>query len=306
MDCALYVLSYHRVLPDDGRTENVPYFLRGTAVSQAVFDQHVRDLRSHFDCLDEGRALAVLRGEVELERPACWVTFDDAYADVLGVAAPALEQAAIPATLFVATSVLEGVALPADRWYSVLTTARRRRGTLDDGAVPFDLDEADSLARFIDGPEKRRFLRSSRRGQEEGLVKLAQALDATSTVPDRDLYLDASDVRELVRRGWSVGSHSVSHPLLTDVPQDDLRHELTASRARLTEILAGPPATFAYPDGAWDATVARHVEKAGYEGAVTLVPSAARPDHDLFGIPRLLARNEPDFVRSLLRAEVGR
>ena len=91
MGSSLYVLCYHRVLEQDGHRENQPYFLRGTAVSRAAFTQHVEDVREHFDCLDEERALAVLRGDETLRRPGCWITFDDAYSDSLYTAAPVLE-----------------------------------------------------------------------------------------------------------------------------------------------------------------------------------------------------------------------
>lgn len=304
MDGTLHVLCYHRVLVDEGRREHMPYFLRGTAVSQEVFGQHVTDLREHFDCLDEERALAFLRGEIQTGRAACWVTFDDAYADVLEVAAPVLAAAGIPATLFVSTATLDGAVLPADRWYATVLAARRRLGTLNETEPwQFDLDDPGSLSRFIDGPEKRRFLRSDHREQTSILNRLATALDAASTIPGHNLYLGVDGVRQLEEQGWSVGSHSVSHAILTEVGERAQRRELEDSRAQLEQLLGQPPATFSYPDGAWDDQLASRVGEAGYMGAVTLVRREARPVDNIFTIPRLLATNDPCLIRSLVPQE---
>ena len=297
---SVHVLCYHRVLADDECRENRPYFLRGTAVSQSAFRQHIRDVREHFEYLDERRALDVLRGAVELERPGCWITFDDAYVDVIHAAAPILEEAGMRASVFVSTAVLDGAALPADRWYATLNAAKRRRGTLV-GPQPweFDLDEPNSIHRFVDGPEKRLFLRSSRGEQEEALLRLATALDADSTSPGAHFYLNAADIRDLSRRGWSIGSHAVSHPILVGLAEETQRRELEDSRARIDEILGGAPRTFAYPDGAWDEATATRVRESGYAGAVTLTPRVGRAGGSMFAIPRVLVRNEPHFVGAL-------
>jgi peptidoglycan/xylan/chitin deacetylase (PgdA/CDA1 family) len=305
MPNAVHVLCYHRVLPDEGRSDSSHYFLRGTAVSQSVFKQHVRDITEQFECLDEERALAVIQGTAELQRPGCWITFDDAYVDVVDSAAPLLDAAGLRASVFVSTAVLDGSALPADRWYTTLRTAHRRRGTMPGREPwPFDLDEPSSLHRFIDGPEKRLFLRSSPEQQEDVLRQLAAALDASTTVPDNRIYLGPADLRSLSQRGWSVGSHTVSHPILLGLARESQEREFKASRERLSDLLGSPPRTFAYPDGVWDETVACRVSEAGYAGAVTLEPTVARPGGDMFAIPRVLARNDPYFVKSLASAEV--
>ena len=300
MESSVHVICYHRVLADEGRRENTPYFLRGTAVSQTVFRQHIRDIRERFECLDERHALAVLQGAVQLQRPGCWITFDDAYVDVVDSVAPLLDEAGMRATVFVSTATLDATALPADRWYATLTTAKRRRGmVLDPEPWQFDLDDPSAFHRFIDGPEKRLFLRSTQKQQEEALRRLAAALDADSTVPGGRVYLNVADIRDLSQRGWSIGSHTMSHPILTELAEEKQRHELEGSRARLAKLLGNSPRTFAYPDGAWNKAIASQVRKAGYTGAVTIDPAVAHPGDNLFAIPRVLARNDPCFVTQL-------
>ena len=279
----MYVLCYHRVLPESGSREYEPYFARGTAVSTAVFARHVADASRNFECLDEARALAVLRGDLLLNRPGCWFTFDDAYSDSLEIAAPILAEHGVPASMYVSTCVLDGDSLAADRWYTMLTSA----------------EPAVRIAVHVDSAEKRAYLRSSRHEQTATLEELAQQYGSANTVPPRGLYLDADGIRRLASLGWTVGSHAVSHPILPALDESGQRRELEKSRAALAWVLGRVPETFAYPDGAWDPALAERVREAGYAGALTLDPGRAGVGSDLRAIPRLLVRNDPEFIRSL-------
>lgn len=69
--------------------------------------------------------------------------------------------------------------------------------------------------------------------------------------------------------GWEVGSHTVTHPTLTALPDGELRRELVESR-RAIELRLGSCRTVAYPYGAADERVANAAEDAGYFAACTL------------------------------------
>jgi peptidoglycan/xylan/chitin deacetylase (PgdA/CDA1 family) len=84
--------------------------------------------------------------------------------------------------------------------------------------------------------------------------------------------LDWSDLERLVDAGWEVGSHTVSHPRLTDLSDDSLAHELGASREAIASHL-GSCSSIAYPHAATDQRVALAAARAGYVGGCTLVPS---------------------------------
>jgi peptidoglycan/xylan/chitin deacetylase (PgdA/CDA1 family) len=81
--------------------------------------------------------------------------------------------------------------------------------------------------------------------------------------------LDWATAEMLVEGGWEVGSHTVSHPLLPNLPDDELTVELDSSRAWIVERL-GRCETLAYPYGRADERVASVAEKAGYVAACTL------------------------------------
>jgi peptidoglycan/xylan/chitin deacetylase (PgdA/CDA1 family) len=61
---------------------------------------------------------------------------------------------------------------------------------------------------------------------------------------------DLSQLRELAAAGVAIGSHSMTHPVLTEVPSDALRDEVETSADRLEQALQVPVRHFAYPYGA--------------------------------------------------------
>ena len=74
---------------------------------------------------------------------------------------------------------------------------------------------------------------------------------------------------ELAAAGWEIGSHTMTHPLLTLVDGDRLRDELEGSRETIERHL-GSCTSLAYPYGVADERVAKAAEEAGYEVACML------------------------------------
>ncbi len=93
---------------------------------------------------------------------------------------------------------------------------------------------------------------------------------------------------EVVRRGFSVGSHTVSHPHLSRLPGDAVRRELIDSRSMLEKQLGIPVRTFCYPYGDWSTDVCAAVAEAGYDVACNNV---GRREHGRY----ILARTDPGY-----------
>jgi peptidoglycan/xylan/chitin deacetylase (PgdA/CDA1 family) len=81
---------------------------------------------------------------------------------------------------------------------------------------------------------------------------------------------------ELSDAGWEIGSHTVSHPHLTQVDDAALRDELIESKAEVERRL-GRCETLAYPYGDHDDRVVEAARAAGYAAAGTLPGRLPRP-----------------------------
>ena len=78
-----------------------------------------------------------------------------------------------------------------------------------------------------------------------------------------------TDLVGLSEAGWEVGSHGLSHRVLTRLDDDALAAELRDSRIAIVEHF-GTCTALAYPFGIADARVSAAVRAAGYDTALTL------------------------------------
>ena len=102
--------------------------------------------------------------------------------------------------------------------------------------------------------------------------KLARrGLPATFYIPtgaiEQESTLSAAQLRELANGGFEIGSHTVSHPVLTDLTGAILKREVVECKQVLEEILGREVPSFAYPKGRKNSEVARRLEEAGYRSA---------------------------------------
>jgi peptidoglycan/xylan/chitin deacetylase (PgdA/CDA1 family)/GT2 family glycosyltransferase len=81
--------------------------------------------------------------------------------------------------------------------------------------------------------------------------------------------LSLAQIRELHRHGIQFGSHSLTHPFLTQLSNADLRREVADSKRRLEDFLGSEVSCFAYPYGDVDARVCWAVAEAGYRIGMT-------------------------------------
>jgi peptidoglycan/xylan/chitin deacetylase (PgdA/CDA1 family) len=106
------------------------------------------------------------------------------------------------------------------------------------------------------------------------------------------------ELREHADRGVEIGSHAVSHPHLTTLSDDELRHELRESKQEIEDRLRRPCDDLAYPYGEHDARVRAEARAAGYGRAYALRGSRS----DVYAALRLDLYRRHTVPRTLLRA----
>jgi peptidoglycan/xylan/chitin deacetylase (PgdA/CDA1 family) len=79
-----------------------------------------------------------------------------------------------------------------------------------------------------------------------------------------------SELAELADMGWEIGSHSRSHPHLTELDEETLTAELTGSREDCERALGRPCHSLAYPYSDEDPRVVEAAGRAGYRVAATV------------------------------------
>jgi peptidoglycan/xylan/chitin deacetylase (PgdA/CDA1 family) len=104
----------------------------------------------------------------------------------------------------------------------------------------------------------------------------------------RENYLTWGQIIEMSESGLiSIGSHSMTHAYLVELPEEELEIEITGSKRSIEDHINRPVYSFSYPLGSFNEYVKEKVRKAGYKIAVGTNPGRAYPKHDLFAMKRL-------------------
>lgn len=117
--------------------------------------------------------------------------------------------------------------------------------------------------------------------------------------------LTLSEIKCLLAAGMEIGSHTISHPKLSQLPAELSWREIADSRSELERALGVPVWSIAYPFGGTDAVSAREMqmaEQAGYDCAFINFGGGVRRDTPRFGIPRIhisLDTTVPEFEAHL-------
>ena len=101
-------------------------------------------------------------------------------------------------------------------------------------------------------------------------AKLLQS-EPCRAVDERDeelfAFLSWNEVRSLKAQGFEIASHTVTHPLLTRIPLETVRVELSESKCRIQAELGGNCPYIVYPNGTTadtSAAIFKECENVGY------------------------------------------
>lgn len=278
----LTVLMYHRVLPDERCRD---YHLPSLAMPLSAFREQVAYLSAHFQIVTVRKGLDLLKAGA-VEGPALVsFTFDDGYADNFALAAPALEESGARGSFYVTTGLIgtdrrlwfDGAAIG----WACLDWRRVDEAVAGmPGCAPPTWTARESLSGWMG------YLKLLSNDQRQSL--LDKVIAAGSGPPDAlDRLMTAEELRVLDRRGHEIGSHSVTHPLLPRLEDDELAEELMKSRAHIASWLGAAPAGFCYPNGDFDDRVESATRSAGYTYACTTRAGRNPPSWGQFRLHRI-------------------
>jgi peptidoglycan/xylan/chitin deacetylase (PgdA/CDA1 family) len=99
--------------------------------------------------------------------------------------------------------------------------------------------------------------------------------------------MDWQHLKELVSAGIEIGSHSLTHPYLSKIPEASAKREIEDSKKLLEDKLGIEIKTFCYPYGDYNQKVRDMVAQAGYLMAFTTKHGSFSKSPNLFEIRRI-------------------
>ena len=272
----------------------------------AGFERVLSAAKNLFNILPLEDAVLALRAGNLPPRAAC-ITFDDGYAEWLEGVVPMLEQHNAHATFFITSGQFTGRPLWNERiLYAV--------NSLPEGALPIQLDTRLEVIHVANQSQKQFAVQ-----QLQGALKycdsiereeLMQSLEsAAGCTWDQVPVLSAQSLRSIHAKGFGIGAHSVTHPILSQCAPNEAYLEIYRSREELEWIIGGSVKAFAYPNGLSGKDFgSEHVEmvrRAGFTAAVTTHRGVATSNSSVFQLPRFSPwgptqnRMEFQFARNL-------
>ncbi len=250
------VLAYHNIVPHGepitgDRSLHLPVHSFAEHLDLLLRHCDVVPLDSVFDRTAGGR------------RPKVAITFDDAYRGTVAAGVTELVMRGLPATIFVVPAFLGGNSF---WWDAVLPVARDRMDGFREWAL------------------------SALRGRDQEIKAWAKAAGVRSLqLPLHALTATEEELRRAAAQpGITLGSHTWSHPNLTQLDADAVEQELTSPLEWLRQRFESVVPWLAYPYGLASPTVERAAAATGYHGAFGVTGSwLPQTNARAFALPRL-------------------
>ena len=286
IDRPVVVLCYHRVTAK-------PSDINSIVVSPDNFRAQIGYLKQHFQ---------IVRFEEnwdQVRKPAVVITFDDGYADNLTEALPILEEAGVPATFFIST---ENIGSGSEFWWDTL---ERMVSCECNYPAHFTLNDSHYGKTWLTASIEQRtamyrdlhhlFMNGKTEQRTGWLHQIKEWSGESSTGDEANRTLTREELRALANsRGVTIGAHTISHPQLSSLGEEEQRYEIVESGRQLEKLIGRKIEVFAYPFGKkidFDMISARICREAGYIKAAAAFPGEAHRWTDPFHIPRHFVYN---------------
>jgi peptidoglycan/xylan/chitin deacetylase (PgdA/CDA1 family) len=269
-------------------------FTAGVNVSTTPkkFEAALEFLSTHYTpvCLED-----VLAGSTGRSLPprAVLVTFDDAYASVVEVAAPLCRKFRVPAVFFVNAAFLDNERLAPDNLvcYIANTIGLKAISAAVRSLRGMDGPELKSLADLFTG-----FFPTLTLAERDAFLEILQELGGVTEsglAKSARLYLTTEQLRSLESFDFEIGNHTYTHVHCRSLSREDLRQEVDRNKQELEDLSGTKVRSFSQPYGSSkDLTLEleAHLRRSGHE-AVFLSESVANPrGADPFHLDRVNSR----------------
>jgi peptidoglycan/xylan/chitin deacetylase (PgdA/CDA1 family) len=108
------------------------------------------------------------------------------------------------------------------------------------------------------------------------------------------MYMNKDQINELIKEGWEVGSHTMTHPNLNSISIENITKEIEDSKTVLETMFGIQVISFAYPYGLFNKRLLNHV-RINYKYAYSTIQGNNYGFDDLHVIERYLVLKSDDM-----------
>ncbi len=299
------ILTYHSI-----HSGNLPFPI-WTQLDYLHFEQHLRFLSSHFNCI----SLEKLHSHIErgkFEPHSVVVTFDDGYHNNFFNAYPMLLKYKIPATIFITAGLVDNDDyIWSDKIAAIISLLNNVTIDLKDATVKIESSKDKAVA-------YRMIVNRFKSLHPQEISASINNLMSYYNISEEDLktpllkscfgHMDWDEILIMRDSGLiEIGSHGMSHSILARLTDKEAKAEIYQSKNTIETKLAsfGPVKFFAYPNGGDKDFTKVHKElliESKYKGVLTTRIDRVDKTSDCFELPRICIGDEcsVNYLRYLM------
>ncbi len=232
---------YHTV--SDKRLAHVIHHVPYRSVKQ--FESDLDFFQKYFVPVSLSDVIKSIKENTELPDNSFLLTFDDGYSECYDVIAPILRRRSIPAVFFLNSDFIDNKEMAFRDKASLLVDR------IDLITNKTDLTEAALLlgVKQLSSNNVKTAILSLNYSQRIVLDQVAKVLkfDFKKFMYEEKPYLNSDQIKDLIDQGFMIGSHSVDHPLFSELAIEDQLIQVKSSFKMLNEKFELPVNAFAFP-----------------------------------------------------------
>jgi len=295
----VYVFNYHRI----GDKEKTPFDRAIFSCTKQAFEQQIIELKSHFTIINTVELSRMIDHEEIVNGRFALITFDDGYLDNFTEALPILKKHQVTAVFYLTTALLEPYQVTW--WDEIAYLLRKSHGMvyqLPNGISEYRLERnnIDKVIQRIMTDIKQTKNLSVLTALKDIRLKFPDA-SAELLAEDYELFMSWEHAGELLTQGMEIGSHTLTHPILTQLDDEQHKREVIHSKEMLEERLHCRINSIAYPVGryyCYNEKTFEYVVGAGYKIGFNNEPGFHRSISNALDINRFcVATNDINYLK---------
>lgn len=263
------IIAYHRICETDSLNDQ-----ELVSANCEDFEKQIIHIKEKYSAISFEQLIDHLSTGTKPPKDAVIITFDDGFADNYLNAFPILEKHQVPATIFISTDYID-----TDKtfWFNHLS----RLVKLNAGASFTLAGKAFVVSSALEGQESLLVELLSLMKGKPNKTRLELLLELSKQLPESELCdplalpMTWDNVREMNKSVIEFGSHTATHPILSQLTEEELEHEIVNSKTQLEKQLGKQIQTISYPEGmeyAYNNKVIDMVTRAGYDLGCSYIP----------------------------------
>ena len=247
----LLILMFHQV------NNYNSIFYKGTPIN--VFKETCLFIKKNYTVLLPSEVKKHFRTS---SKPAAIISFDDGHYDIIKNALPILKNLDLPFNVNIDTEILQ-TGKPQDfvRVYDILNYCNVNSYYDNEFMIkPIDIDK--SYAVKVENEFTKILSNFSVKKRRKFIEKMA--IDLKMDEGKYSKMLSINDIKKLNEYNVEFGSHSYSHPILTNLTSKEIYSELITSKKELEKITNQEVNILAYPNGIYNQEVENIAKDVGF------------------------------------------